>query len=197
MGFTLTVEEKHELLCIARKAVKAAIAGEIYVPQKPASANLETNAGAFVTLKEKGELRGCIGLIEGRYPLYRVVAEMAEKSAMCDPRFESVRADEFENLQVEISVLSPLKAINSVEEVEVGRHGLVVEKGFYRGLLLPQVATENNWTRKEFLENTCVKAGLAKESYKDPDVHLYVFSAEVFGEKELGVSREEDLGKRE
>jgi len=193
---SLSIEEKRELLCIAREAVKAAIAREIYVPSKPALANIETKAGAFVTLKERGELRGCIGLIEARYPLYEVIAEMAEKSAMCDPRFEPVRGEEFENLQIEISILSPLQKIDSVDEVEIGRHGLVIEKGFYRGLLLPQVATENNWTREEFLEYTCMKAGLDKESYKLPEVSLYVFSAEVFGEKELGVPSEEEFGKR-
>lgn len=192
----LTIEEKRELLCIAREAVKAAIAREIYVPLKPSSLNLATKAGAFVTLKEREELRGCIGLIEARYPLYQVIAEMAEKSAMCDPRFEPVRADELKNLQIEISVLSPLKPVHNIEEVEVGLHGLAIEKGFYRGLLLPQVATENNWTREEFLEYTCIKAGLDKESYKDPNAHLFIFSAEVFGEKDLGVMSEEEFGKR-
>jgi AmmeMemoRadiSam system protein A len=193
----LTIKEKRELLWVAREAVKAAIAREIYVPSKPADSNLTTKAGAFVTLKEKEELRGCIGLIEARYPLYQVVAEMAEKSAMCDPRFESVRADEFENLQIEISVLSPLRKIHDPKEIEVGRHGLVIEKGFYRGLLLPQVATENNWTREEFLEYTCIKAGLEKESYRLPEANLYIFFAEVFGEKELGVPSEEEIGKGE
>jgi len=186
----LTIEEKLLLLGMARDSVKAAVAGEIYVPAEPLSSSLKRRAGAFVTLKKNGMLRGCIGLIEARYPLYKVVAEMAEKAAMCDPRFESVRQDEVEGTDLEISVLSPLKEITKVEEVEIGRHGLVIEKGFYRGLLLPQVATENNWSREEFLEYTCMKAGLDKEAYKNPDAHLYIFSAEVFGEKELGIFSE-------
>lgn len=191
----LTIEEKCSLLRMARESVKAAIAGGAYVPAQPASPGLSMKAGAFVTIKEGGELRGCIGLIEAAYPLYQVVAEMAEKSAMCDPRFESVRQDELENLELEISVLSPLKRISNVEEVMVGHHGLLIEKGFYRGLLLPQVATENNWDRKQFLEYTCMKAGLDKESYKLPEAHLYVFSADVFSEKELGIRREENIAK--
>lgn len=191
----LTIEEKCSLLRMARESVKAAIGGEVYVPAKPASPSLSMKAGAFVTIKEGGELRGCIGLIEATYPLYQVVAEMAEKSAMCDPRFESVRQNELENLELEISVLSPLKRISNFEEVEIGHHGLLIEKGFYRGLLLPQVATENNWDREQFLEYTCLKAGLDKGSYRLPEAHVYVFSAEVFSEKELGIRSEEKIAK--
>ncbi len=188
-------EEKLELLFIAREAVKAAAASKSYIPSKPTSLNMRKTAGAFVTLKENGELRGCIGLIEGIYPLYKVVAEMAQKAATCDPRFESVRQDELQNLELEISVLSALKRIRNFEEVEIGRHGLLIEKGIYRGLLLPQVATENHWGRETFLEYTCMKAGLDKESYKDPDTRLYVFSADVFSEKGLGISLEEGFAK--
>jgi len=191
----LTTEDKLLLLGVARDSVKAAVTGKTYIPIEPLSPNLTSMAGAFVTLKKNGMLRGCIGMIEARYPLYKVVSEMAEKAAMCDPRFESVQKDELEDMDLEISVLSPLRRIKSVEEVEIGRHGLVVEKGFYRGLLLPQVATENNWTREEFLEYTCTKAGLGREAYKNPDAHLYVFSAEVFGEKELGIFSEDGFAK--
>jgi AmmeMemoRadiSam system protein A len=193
--FLLTNEDKMTLLRIARDAMKAAVEGKKYEPNIPGGANLAQAAGAFVTLKENGELRGCIGIIEAKYPLYQVVTEMAQRAATCDPRFDSVKEDEVEKLDLEISVLSPPRKIGK-EDVEIGRDGLIIERGIYRGLLLPQVATENKWNREEFLEYTCMKAGLDKESYKEPGVNLYAFSAEVFGEREYGIASEESLEQR-
>ncbi len=192
----VSYQEKLELLFIARRAIKESIKGKPYYPAASFGDNLMKPAGAFVTLKKNGELRGCIGLIEAKFPLFEVVAEMAEKAAMSDPRFESVSEEEIDKLEIEISVLSPLKKVVNVEEIEVGRHGLVIEKGYYRGLLLPQVATENGWNREEFLQYTCIKAGLDKDTYKSPDAHLFQFSADVFGEYELGIPTRETLAER-
>ncbi len=189
--FKFSDEEKLELLKIARNTLEAVVAGRKYSPDKPANLKLLRNAGAFVTLKKNGELRGCIGYVEPRFPVYATVSETAAKSAMCDPRFESVVVDELKDITVEISVLSPLERIKDVSEVMAGKHGVVIEKGFYKGLLLPQVATENNWDRDEFLSYTCLKAGLGKDCYKQQGVHIYIFTAEVFSEKDIGRLLEE------
>lgn len=180
--FSLSEGEKSALLQIAREAIVAEVRGERYNAAVPKDLKLLNHSGAFVTLREGGELRGCIGYIEARLPLYETVAQTGAKAATGDPRFDSVTKDEIENLNVEISVLSPLRKIKSVDEIVVGKHGILIEKGFYRGLLLPQVATENNWDREKFLEYTCMKAGMDTDSYKRHDVNIYVFTAEVFGE---------------
>lgn len=147
--------------------------------------NLEEMCGAFVTLRKDGDLRGCIGLIEGVRPLYEAVQEMAVAAAIQDPRFPPVRIEELQELDLEISVLSPLREIASLKEVEVGTHGLLMKKGEHSGLLLPQVATEHNWSREEFIRNTCYKAGINPEAWKrhrrDPDMHIYAFTAQIFG----------------
>ncbi len=189
----LSLDEKKELLMIARKAVVAAVARTAYVPEKPASAVLTKKGGAFVTLREKGELRGCIGYIEARIPLYLTVAETAAKSAVGDPRFEPVCEDELKDIEVEVSALSPMQEVNNIDEIIPGRHGILIEIGFNRGLLLPQVATENNWNREQFLSYTCLKAGLGKDCYKKPEVRISIFTAEVFSEEELGATREESI----
>ncbi|HUI31885.1 MAG TPA: AmmeMemoRadiSam system protein A [Candidatus Acidoferrales bacterium] len=196
MGYALTSEEKSYLLRVARGSIEAAVKRKVYSPIKPADQNLARAAGVFVTIKKNGELRGCIGLIEPEFPLYQIVSKMAVRAATCDPRFESVREDELKDLRIEISILSPLKKLSTIEEIEIGRHGLIIERGIHRGLLLPQVATENNWNREEFLEYTCVKAGLDTEDYKSPDARLYIFSAEIFGEKELGIPSEDNFAER-
>lgn len=192
----LSLDEKKELLRIARRAVIAAVSRKNFVPEKPASSALTRRAGAFVTLREKGELRGCIGYIEARIPLYQTVAETAAKSAIGDPRFEPVCEGELRDIEVEVSALSPLEEIKSIDEIITGRHGILIEMGFNRGLLLPQVATENNWDREQFLSYTCVKAGLGKDCYKRPGAKISIFTAEVFREEELGAAREESIIER-
>lgn len=191
VDFSFTPEEKQRLLKIARASVDAVVADKTYTPERPSESRLVQNAGAFVTLYSHGELRGCIGFIEARFPVYQTVAEMAAKAATADPRFESVRQSEINDLNIEISVLSPLVKINQKEDVVVGKHGVVIEKGFYRGLLLPQVATENGWDRDRFLEYVSLKAGLDKNAYLNTDSKIYIFTAEVFGE---GKSRKEEEG---
>ncbi len=194
--FTFTPEEKARLLTIARESAVAVVSDKEYNPAEPAEAGLRQKAGAFVTLHLHGELRGCIGIIEPYLPVYQAVSQMAAKAAIADPRFESVAQSEMGEIEIEISVLSPLKKIDSPEEVVVGKHGVLIEKGYYRGLLLPQVATENGWDREQFLRYVCLKAGLDKEDYKDPASKLLVFTAEVFGEGEVKREQEKKIVER-
>ena len=147
-------------------------------------AGLHTAAtGAFVTLKRKGELRGCLGTLECRQPLEDEVARLAASTSHEDPRFEPVRGWELADLHLEVSVLGPLEEIDpcDADAIVIGRHGLVVEQGWRRGLLLPQVATEWNWDRETFLAQTCRKAGLPRDAWQH-GVKVYRFDAEVFGD---------------
>lgn len=196
VDFSFDSEEKSRLLAIAREAVKAVVSGRKYVPVEPAEPRLRQKAGAFVTLHLHGELRGCIGFIEARLPVYETVAEMAARAATADPRFDSVKKPELDSIDIEISILSPLRKIEKVEDVEVGRHGVVIERGYHRGLLLPQVATENRWDRLAFLKYVCIKAGLDKDAYLDPKSNIYVFTAEVFGDQNSKKGEEKDIAER-
>jgi len=180
--FQITSEEKKFLLTLARKVITTKIEGINFSENKFFSDTLKESSGVFVTLHKTGQLRGCIGYVEGIKPLQDAVIEMSLSAAFEDPRFAPVEKDELKNIEIEISVLSPLKAISSIDSIQVGKHGLVIEKGFYRGLLLPQVAVEYNWNREEFLEHTCQKAGLSKNSWKDPLTKIQIFSAEIFSE---------------
>ena len=141
-------------------------------------------AGAFVTLRLNHELRGCIGYIESSDPLAGVIDEVAEKAAFEDPRFPPLTPDEFRQVHIEISVLSPMKRITSIEEITVGTHGLLLKHGWHRGLLLPQVATEYGWGREEFLESVARKAGVSRTAWRDENTKLFIFSATVFEEHE-------------
>ena len=136
--------------------------------------------GAFVTINKKGQLRGCIGYIEGRGPLYKTVEKMAEEAAFRDPRFDPVKERELPELEIEISVLTPLKKITDINEIEVGKHGIYIKKGWNSGLLLPQVATDYGWDRLTFLEHTCQKAGLPANAWKEKNTEIYIFSADIF-----------------
>jgi len=178
----LTKQEQDLLLKIARKSIEAGLTGEGIPPPEIKSDTLKEKMGAFVTLKKQGRLRGCIGFIEGKKPLYETVEEMARAAAFRDPRFRPVREDELRHLDIEISALTPLKQIHDIDEIEVGRHGLYLVKGCCSGLLLPQVATEYNWDRMTFLKETCMKAGLPEDAWKDTDAQIFIFSAHVFSE---------------
>ncbi|MEW6186995.1 MAG: AmmeMemoRadiSam system protein B [Thermodesulfobacteriota bacterium] len=173
-------EEKNYLHRLAREAIEHHLLGKQKPSRKGESERLAEKSGAFVTLKTGGRLRGCIGHIQAVKPLSQTVIDMAEAAAFQDPRFPPLSAEELENLSVEISALTPLKKIEHIEEIEVGKHGLFLERGFYSGLLLPQVASEYGWDRRTFLEQTCQKAGLPKEAWKDKKTKIYIFSAEVF-----------------
>ncbi len=176
----LSDREKETLLHIAKTVIESKARGKPVPKFTVDSPKLKENRGAFVTLNKGGQLRGCIGYIQARKPLYQTVEEMAAQAAFHDPRFDPVTERELPDLEIEISVLTPLKRIKGVEEIEVGKHGIFIEKGFYSGLLLPQVATEYRWDRKTFLEHTCFKAGLPKDSWKDEDTVISIFSADIF-----------------
>lgn len=181
----LSVQEKKYLLQVARQAIKTALEGKRYTLPSPPTDRLRENWGAFVTLNKNKQLRGCIGLVEGVKPLNEAVEEMARAAAFQDPRFEPLQPEELSDVEIEISVLSPLQRIDSPEKIVVGQHGLLIQKGLQRGLLLPQVATEWGWDRETFLQHTCLKAGLGNDCWKDKDVELYVFTAEVFSEGDV------------
>lgn len=178
----MSPEQRQRLLQVARQSVRAAVGSGPEPDLSTADPDLTRVQGAFVSLHEHGELRGCIGHIEGHLPLIETIAEMAQAAALDDPRFPSVTAEEEPQLEIELSVMSPLRVVADPREVEVGRHGVVITRGFRRGLLLPQVATEWGWEREEFLDHTCVKAGLQPGAWRDKETVIEVFEAEVFGE---------------
>jgi hypothetical protein len=174
-------KDKTFLLKLAKETIECKVKGVKCPDYKITSEVLKENRGAFVTIKKRGDLRGCIGYIQAIKPLYQTVREMAEAAALNDPRFEPVTKEELKDLEIEISVLTPLKRITDVNQIQVGTHGILIRKGYYSGLLLPQVATENNWDRKTFLEQTCFKAGIYdKDCWKDKDTEIYIFSADIF-----------------
>lgn len=182
MDMGLTEEEKQALLKIARESIETELDGK--KPKESVKKGvLEEKRGAFVSLKKRGKLRGCIGFVEPRKSLAQTVEEMATAAAFQDPRFPPLRKEELQDLKVEISVLTPLRRVADVGEIEVGTHGLYIRRGGRAGLLLPQVATEWRWDRDTFLKETCLKAGLAPDAWRDPETEIYVFSADVFGEE--------------
>jgi AmmeMemoRadiSam system protein A len=176
----LTQEEKDHLKEIARLSIQSRLEHTPGPVLSMDSEILRTNCGAFVTLKIGGQLRGCIGLIAAMKPLYESVIEMAQAAAFDDPRFEPLTKSELNKIDIEISVLSPLRVIDNLDEIEVGRHGIIIRRGYHSGLLLPQVATDYNWDRETFLRHTCLKAGLPFDAYLDPKTEIQIFTAEVF-----------------
>jgi AmmeMemoRadiSam system protein B/AmmeMemoRadiSam system protein A len=176
----LNEEEKKALHHIARTVIENKARGKTVPEFKIESPILKENRGAFVTIHQRGKLRGCIGYIEGQGPLHKTIEEMAEAAAFRDPRFTPVKEKELPELELEISVLTPLKRIQDVNEIQVGKHGIYIKKGWYSGLLLPQVATEYGWDCQTFLEHTCQKAGLPSNAWKDKDIEIYIFSADIF-----------------
>ncbi len=174
--------DKQTLFQVARESIQAHLQGR--TPRLPTASSpiLGEPRGVFVTLHRQGRLRGCIGYLEAVKPLIVAVREMALAAAFQDPRFPPLRAEEFADLDLEISVLTPMRRIDNVEEIEVGTHGIYLERGLSRGLLLPQVATEYKWDRLTFLEQTCGKAGLPPDAWKDPETRIYVFSADILTE---------------
>lgn len=176
----LNEEEKKTLHHIAKTVIENKARGKAVPEFKIGSPILKENRGAFVTIQKKGQLRGCIGYIEGHGPLHKTIEEMAEAAAFRDPRFSPVKEKELPELDIEISVLTPLKRIKDVNEIQVGKHGIYIVRGMWAGLLLPQVATEYGWDRLAFLEHTCQKAGLPPNAWKEKDIEIYIFSADIF-----------------
>lgn len=182
---SLRDEEKRALLDIARKAISLHVSEGRYLQLSPIWGALSQAAGAFVTLETRGRLRGCIGRLEAFEPLANVVAQCAVAAATEDPRFSPLAIHEIAELAIEISVLSPLEP-TSPEHVEVGKHGLVITWQERRGVLLPQVPVEHRWTRVRFLEETCRKAGLPQDSWRDRETQIAIFTAQVFSDADFG-----------
>jgi uncharacterized protein len=177
-------QKQRTLLEIAKAAIVAAISGDR--PPKPQVEDPELNApcGCFVTIKNGERLRGCLGQFESRGPLANLISEMAASSATHDPRFidNPISPDELDDLRIEISVLSPLKRTSDPMSLRLGTDGVYIRKGFASGCLLPQVATETGWSKEEFLSYCCQhKAGLPPRAWQQPDTHVMLFSADVFG----------------
>lgn len=183
MSFSLNESEKSILLRTARESIESRLAGRMPDYDRPTD-NIMKPCGAFVTLRIDGELRGCIGHIIARSPLFEAIKELARSSAFQDPRFAPLSKDELPGINIEISVLTPLQAIDSPEEVEVGVHGVYIELDGRSGVLLPQVPLEQGWGRDEFLRHLCLKAGLHSDCISNPSRRLFVFEAIIFGEKE-------------
>ena len=181
-GSYLDAAQRKTLLGIARRALEGYVGAGKVPPEEGAQGKLAAPGAAFVTLTTNGRLRGCIGYTEAVASLFKVVQECAVAAATEDPRFPPVSPGELPSLRIEISVLTPLFPLLP-EEVEVGRHGLLVRQGRMRGLLLPQVPVEQEWDRETFLDQVCVKAGLPPSAWRH-GATLQGFTAEVFGEEE-------------
>jgi AmmeMemoRadiSam system protein A len=175
-------DDQRRLLAIARRALAARVRRE-RDPALECGGTLDARCGAFVSIHRHDELRGCLGRLEADWAVSRVVAHLGRAVADSDPRFVPVTPDELAALAIEISALTPERDVASVGDIEVGRHGLIVERGHHRGLLLPQVATEHGWDVKTFLDHTCLKAGLPVGAWKR-DVRMLIFEAEIFGERD-------------
>ena len=175
----LTADDTEELLRLARQAVASAVYETSPPDSDRASRALRVRRGAFVTLKVKGQMRGCLGSVESSTPLVEQVVRMAVAAAIRDPRFEAVTGSELNDLAIEISVLGPLRPCDEEELIQVGVHGLVIRKGDRSGILLPQVASENGWDRQTFLKQVCLKAGLPPEAWRDSASSLYTFEADL------------------
>jgi len=182
---TLNPGEQKKMLKLARETLEKYLSTgkkpDLNFPEQ----KLTRISGAFVTLKKHGMLRGCIGHIEAREPLAQAVRDLAIASATEDSRFQPVTKEELKDIDIEISVLSPATKVDSADDIVLGKHGVIVRKGYNTGVFLPQVATETGWTKEEFLNELCSqKAGLPPDAWRDKDTELFVFTAQVFGEKE-------------
>jgi AmmeMemoRadiSam system protein A len=176
---SISATDHARLLALARQALEARVRGAA-LPPPPAGGVFDLPRGAFVTIHRGGALRGCLGQLEPRR-LAATVVHLAAIVSDSDPRFDRVRPDELDDIDFEISVLTPERDIAAIDEIEVGRHGLIVEQGAQRGLLLPQVAVEHRWDVPTFLEHACLKAGLAPDAWTR-GARIKVFEAEVFGD---------------
>jgi AmmeMemoRadiSam system protein A len=174
--------DRRELLRIARIALKEWLRIGRLPPGAPHRPTLLSQAGAFVSLQVDGTLRGCLGQTDPETPLYRTVSDLAIGAATRDARFATLQREEIPRTRITISILSPRERVSDLGRVEVGQHGLVITRGEQRGLLLPQVATDHKWDRDTFLGETCRKAGLAAEAWREPDIVIERFTADVFSD---------------
>ncbi|MGM0423706.1 MAG: AmmeMemoRadiSam system protein A [Thermodesulfobacteriota bacterium] len=177
--FSLSSEEKKFLKRLARLSIEKQFQQDIELPEVPSS-KLQEHYGAFVTLKKQGQLRGCIGNVLGDRPVWQAVSQMAVQAALNDPRFPPLSRQELDEVEIEISILSPMQQCTDLEQIQPGRHGLMVQKGMHSGLLLPQVATEQGWDKETFLSQTCLKAGLPPNAWQGKKIQIFCFEAEIF-----------------
>jgi AmmeMemoRadiSam system protein A len=183
----LSEAERREALQLARTAVVEAVSHRRLPEDLPRAGLFSERRGVFVTLHLGKRLQGCIGVIEAKEPLGEAIARCAVSAALEDPRFAPLKPDQLADLNIEISLLSPIERI-APESIELGRHGLLVRLQAHCGLLLPQVAREHHLTRDQFLGETCRKAGLSRESWRDPEAQIFGFTCDVFGEVPRGQS---------
>ena len=180
---SLSEEDRHRALQLARTAVVEAVTHRKLRESFPHDGIFAERLGVFVTLQVRSRLQGCIGVTEAREPLGEAIVRCAASAALEDPRFSPMKAEQLPDLSIEISILSPLQPI-APEAVEIGRHGLFVRQHLQRGLLLPQVAIEHHLTREQFLQETCSKAGLIRDAWRDPETQVFGFTCEVFSEQQ-------------
>ena len=190
----ISIEEKKLLLDVAKKTIISYFTGEkITKPEFPKDSVLNSHAGAFVTLTKHKKLRGCIGYIISDQPLYDTVCDAAIQASQSDPRFPVVELSEVKNLSLEISVLSEPFPLNSYDEIEIGKHGLILEERGRRGLLLPQVPIEHHMNKEQYLDAICQKAGFYPGYWRQKQLELKAFTATVFSEGELESRVEEKM----
>ncbi len=187
---SLSEEDRTAVLELARQGVFHAVCHERPLSDFPTTGIFAERRGLFVTLHVEKKLRGCIGMIEGSANLGETVARCAADAALHDPRFSRLRTEEMDALEIEVSLLTPPQPIRP-DEVEIGIHGLLVESGTRRGLLLPQVAVEHRLSREQFLAETCTKAGLPREAWREPETKLFGFQCEVIGEAHRPIAQKE------
>jgi len=178
----LSEAEKSAALELARKAIAEAVSHHKLLDSIPREGTFSERSGVFVTLHVRGRLQGCIGVTEPGEALGEAIVRCAVSAALEDPRFDPLKASQLEELHIEISLLSPLEPIRA-DAIEIGRHGLLIVNHAQRGLLLPQVAIEHHLTSEQFLEETCRKAGLPREAWKDPETGIFGFTCQVFSER--------------
>jgi len=184
----LNRDQQERVLKLARKTIADDLGIETQIEAIETGDDIFTEkCGAFVTIHISGNLRGCIGYIVGVKSIPETVIEMAKSAAFKDPRFSPLKKEEYNLIDLEVSVLSPIERVSDVVDIVTGRDGLIISRGSNQGLLLPQVATEQGWDRDAFLEHTCYKAGLPGSAWRDSKTKIEKFSAQVFGEIELGL----------
>jgi AmmeMemoRadiSam system protein A len=180
---SLSEDDRTQILELARQSLRQAVCAHRLPTLIPTEGIFGTARGVFVSLHIAGKLRGCIGMVEPEEPLGRCIAHCAASAALQDPRFAPMREEEVEFTEIEVSILSPLRKI-SPEEIEIGKHGLLIEHGVHRGLLLPQVATEHGLDRENFLDETCRKAGLPRGTWKKKETVILGFTCEIVASPE-------------
>lgn len=180
----LSKAEQDFLLTLARQTIAAKVRAEKAPAVEIPYSRLQEERGAFVTLLKNRNLRGCIGYIKAAKPLWQSIQELAEFAAFYDPRFEPLDESELSEIVIEISVLSPLRKIDSIKKIKVRRHGLFIRLGNAHGLLLPQVAAKHNWDRETFLAHVCLKADLPRDAWRNPEAEIMIFEAQVFMEEQ-------------